>query len=119
MKQKSYFDCKFHKVESCTWMRTRHLIQQLLLARVARSSEFFTFSLSADDFHVLQDFIEDMDIAYLHPRRDSFFLRYLASTYANFVPTAKFAADSHQIHKGKISCHPRHEKNLSERRVAA
>lgn len=119
MKKKSYFDCKFHKVESCTWMRTRHLIQQLLLARIAGSSEFFTFNLSADDFHVLQDFIEDMDIAYLHPRRDSFYLNYLASTYSNFVPTAKFSAESHCILKGKSILPSGHAKNLSERRGVA
>lgn len=119
MKEKTYYDCKFHKVESCTWMRTRYLIQQVLLARVASSSECFTFSLSNHDFEVLRDFIEDMDIAYLHPRRDSFFLKYLESTYSNFVPTAKFAAESHEITRKKGSCYPRNDKNLSGRGAVA
>lgn len=86
----SYLACHFHKVESVVWLRVREVINEMLLSRVKASSEFFTYKLCSDDFDTLRDFVEQMDTAYLHPRRDSFHVNFLKSIYSGFHVPANF-----------------------------
>lgn len=65
-------------------MQVHDLLDRLLLARVRAGKSTFVFTLSDDSFETIRDFIEQMDIAYLHPRRDSFQVSLLAARYSNF-----------------------------------
>lgn len=75
MKQTSYLCTHFHKVETWTWLRTRTYLCELLVARLQAGRECFTYHLSDFDFETLRDFMEQMDTAYLHPRRDAAHIR--------------------------------------------
>ena len=65
-------------------MQVHDLLDRLLLARVRAGKSTFVFTLSDDSFETIRDFMEQMDSAYLHPRRDSFQVSLLAARYSNF-----------------------------------
>lgn len=85
MKQTSYLLTHFHKVETWTWLRTRAFICELLVARLQAGRECFTFRLSNFDFETLRDFLEQMDTAYLHPRRDAAHIRLCQTIYGSMA----------------------------------
>lgn len=41
-------------------------------------------NVTKEDMELIWDFLEQMDIAYLHPRRDSLYISHVKSNYANF-----------------------------------
>lgn len=85
MKQTSYLLTHFHKVETWTWLRTRTYLCGLLVARLQAGRECFTYRLSNFDFETLRDFMEQMDTAYLHPRRDAAHVRLCQTMYGHLA----------------------------------
>lgn len=76
--------CHFHYCDTLTWMQVHDLLDRLLLARIRAEESSFVFTLSNDCFETIRDFVEQMDVAYLHPRKDSFQVSLLAARYSNF-----------------------------------
>ena len=90
-------------------MEVHDLLDRLLLARVRAGGSSFVFTLSNDCFEAIRDFVEQMDVAYLHPRRDSFQVSLLAARYSNFsIGQAKMPR------KRAISACLAKKKNLSQ-----
>lgn len=85
-----FLQCHFHRVESCTWLRIREVLNSMLVARIEASSQFINVRVSNDDFETIRDFVEQMDTAYLHPRRDSQHVQYLQSIYSSWRVPANF-----------------------------
>lgn len=82
MEKVNYLSCHFHKVESLTWLCTRKLLQRVVIARVVQGADAVRLELTKDECENLREFLEQMDIAYLHPRRDSLHVSLLASQYS-------------------------------------
>lgn len=120
-KEINYFCCHFHKVDSLTWLAVRTMLQNVLVKRVEAGTDKVVFEVSQDDFQVISDFLFDMDVAYLHPRRDAMHVSLLASQYSNIklparaaifsqnskdvsrAPRARFASSSREFLKGSES----------------
>ena len=85
MKQTSYLLTHFHKVETWTWLRTRTYLCELLVARLQAGRECLAFRLSDFDFETLRDFMEQMDTAYLHPRREAAHQRVCQAIYGQMA----------------------------------
>ena len=83
MQKVNYLSCHYHKVESLTWLCTRKLMQRVIIARVAQGADMVRLELTRDECENLREFLEQMDIAYLHPRRDSLHVSLLASQYSS------------------------------------
>lgn len=97
----SYLACHYHKVDTITWLNVRAMLNNALLARIKQGREFLTLHMSNDDFDTISEFVEQMDTAYLHPRRDSYHIHILQTTYSNFRPK-------------NSPLPPEHDKNLSQ-----
>lgn len=110
MKHYDYLSCHFHKVEGLVWLRIREVLNDLLISRVEAGQQKFAFTVTDDDFDTIRDFVEQMDIAYLHPRRDSYHIAYLQSIYSAWrVPACLLA----RIRKNPLA-NAFTKKNLSE-----
>ncbi|MBQ5477310.1 MAG: hypothetical protein IIT64_05900, partial [Bacteroidaceae bacterium] len=110
MKHYDYLACHFHKVDGITWLRIREVLNSLLLGRVRAGEQKFAYTDSYDDFDTIRDFVEQMDIAYLHPRRDSYHIAFLQSIYSGWKVPACFLA---RLKKNPLAnAFPK--KNLSE-----
>lgn len=90
-KEINYFSCHFHKVDSLTWLATRTMLQRILINRIEAGCDKFVFEVSQDDFQVISDFLFDMDVAYMHPRRDAMHVSLVASQYSNVQLPARAA----------------------------
>ena len=111
MKQNlSYLNTHFHKVESCTWLRVRTILQQMLLARLECAGECFIQKVSAADFETIRDFLEQMDTAYLHPRRDAAHLSLCQTLYGSMVISDRLAERVRYFNH----CLTQKKKNLSQ-----
>lgn len=110
MKHYDYLACHFHKVDGITWLRIREVLNSLLLGRVRAGEQKFAFTVSDDDFYTIRDFVEQMDIAYLHPRRDSYHIAFLQSIYSGWKVPACFLA---RLRKNPLA-NAFTKKNLSE-----
>lgn len=110
MKHYDYLACHFHKVEGLVWLRIREVLNDLLISRVKAGQQKFAFTVSNDDFDTIRDFVEQMDIAYLHPRRDSYHIAFLESIYSDWKVPACFLA---RLHKNPLA-NAFTKKNLSE-----
>lgn len=93
-KEINYFCCHFHKVDSLTWLAVRTMLQKVLVQRVEAGTDKVVFEVSEDDFRVISDFLFDMDVAYLHPRRDAMHVSLMASQYSNIQLPARAAISS-------------------------
>lgn len=93
-KEINYFCCHFHKVDSLTWLAVRTMLQKVLIQRVIAGTDKVVFEVSEDDFRVISDFLFDMDVAYLHPRRDAMHVSLMASQYSNIQLPARVAISS-------------------------
>lgn len=93
-KEINYFCCHFHKVDSLTWLAVRTMLQKVLVQRVVAGTDKVVFEVSEDDFRVISDFLFDMDVAYLHPRRDAMHVSLMASQYSNIQLPARAAISS-------------------------
>lgn len=105
-----FLSCHFHKVEAWTWLRIREVLEMLSSARVESGSELFIMYLHEEDVITIMDFIKQMDTAYLHPRRDSYYVNFLQSIYKDFHVPANFRKSSCE----KASPSPISKKNLSD-----
>lgn len=85
-----FLQCHFHKVESCTWLRIREVLNKMLVARIEAEGEFIMFKVDNYDFDTIRDFVEQMDTAYLHPRRDSMYVQFMQSIYSNWRVPSNF-----------------------------
>lgn len=110
MKHYDYLACHFHKVEGLVWLRIREVLNDLLIGRVEAGQQKFVFTVSDDDFDTIRDFVEQMDIAYLHPRRDSYHIAFLQSIYSGWKVPACFLA---RLKKNPLA-NAFTKKNLSE-----
>lgn len=72
--------CHYHRCDTITWLHVRTILDRLLLARLNGGTSF-SFSLSNESFEYIRDFQEQMDTAYLHPRRDSLHLSLIRDRY--------------------------------------
>ena len=106
-KNYGYLACHFHRVEALTWLRVRTMLNELLLGRVQSNSQYLTYQVSDEDFETIRDFVEQMDIAYLHPRRDSYHLQLLQTIYSTFTLPKKSPF---------LSCLPTDEKKPKSRK---
>lgn len=86
-----YIDCRFHRVSNWTWLRVRELLQGALLARLRAGSDNFVFNIGRDDFETVLDLIEQMDIGYIHPRRDALHVSLLSTMYASLHVPSSYA----------------------------
>lgn len=93
-KEINYFCCHFHKVDSLTWLAVRTMLQKVLIQRVEAGTDKVVFEVSENDFRVISDFLFDMDVAYLHPRRDAMHVSLMASQYSNIQLPARTAVFS-------------------------
>lgn len=84
MKQLNFENCHFHKVDSWLWSSCRSFLQQIQRERIAQGAQFVTINVNSDEFDMISSFLEQMDTAYLHPRRDSAHIHFLAKTYSTF-----------------------------------
>lgn len=114
MKHYDYLACHFHKVEGLVWLRIREVLNDLLISRVEAGQQKFAFTVTDDDFDTIRDFVEQMDIAYLHPRRDSYHIAFLASVYSGWKVPACFLA---RLRKNPLA-NAFTKKNLSETKSA-
>ena len=92
------------------WLRIREVLNNLLISRIKAGQQKFAFTVSNDDFDTIRDFVEQMDVAYLHPRRDSYHIAYLQSIYSAWRVPACFLA---RIRKNPLA-NAFTKKNLSE-----
>ena len=73
--------CHYHRCDTITWLHVRNLLDKLLLSRLHAGTNTFLFSLDDISFEAIRDFTEQMDTAYLHPRRDSLHLSLIRDRY--------------------------------------
>lgn len=66
-------------------MNVQAVLERLCLARVQAGVQSFKFTLQDCEFEDIREFSEQMDICYLHPRRDAFHVSLLAAKYSNFA----------------------------------
>lgn len=83
-KNVSYLTCHFHRVKSITWLATRTWLQRVLVARLSSMRDSVVLNVTKEDTELIWDFLDQMDVAYLHPRRDSQYVSLVKSNYANF-----------------------------------
>lgn len=107
-KEINYFSCHFHKVDCLTWLATRTLLQRVLINRIEAGCDRFVFEVSQDDFQVISNFLFDMDVAYMHPRRDAMHVSLMTSQYSNIQLPARAAIFSR--HSADV---PRDAENFS------
>lgn len=67
------------------------MLKKVLIKRVEAGTSKVVFEVSEDDFRVISDFLFDMDVAYLHPRRDAMHVSLMASQYSNIQLPARAA----------------------------
>lgn len=102
---------KFHSVDVVLWMETSRFIERALLSYATSRNSVVCVPMSDSLFNALLAFREQMDIAYIHPRRDSMFLHLAQLRYSSFkVP------DNHVSKKSEKKGIPSHpmKKNLSQ-----
>lgn len=122
MKNYDFLSCHFHKVDSLTWLRIREVLNSMLLARLEASSEVFTWYMPQGDWDTIRLFVEQMDTAYIHPRRDAYHVNFLQSVYTNLHLPANFFRKKSGT-KFDLACPSQEKKpksisNVSEDRVA-
>lgn len=87
MKNLNYLNCHFHKVDSLCWLQVKSWLSHALVERVEVSCDVVPLQISADMWGVFMDFLEQMDTAYLHPRRDAAHLKACECRYSGFSST--------------------------------
>ena len=105
--------CRFHACDTITWLNVRELLQHLQLTRVAAGSESFIFSLNSQAFDTIYEFIEQMDTAYIHPRRDSFHINLCAQIYSKFRVPSSWLGSIPNVKKTEILPMLSEKENLS------
>ena len=88
-KQIDYICARFHKVDAWTWLRVRQLLNGFLLNRLVAGSQKFFVVLCDEDFETIRDFCEQMDMGYLHPRRDAAHIKLCQTMYGTMNVPAK------------------------------
>lgn len=106
--------CRFHACDTLLWLNIRQLMQQLQLTRIAAGSESFMFSLNSQAFETICEFIEQMDTAYIHPRRDSFLVNLCAQIYSEFRVPSSWMGSISTVKKTEILPILSENKNLSQ-----
>lgn len=74
-------DFRFHSVEPFLWYSVGKFIDALLMHRLNAGNDRLVINLDATMWQNLMTFREQMDTAYLHPRRDAMHLRYINHRY--------------------------------------
>ena len=82
----------------------------MLLARLECAGECFIQKVSAADFETIRDFLEQMDTAYLHPRRDAAHLSLCQTLYGSMVISDRLAERVRYFNH----CLAQKKKNLSQ-----
>lgn len=89
VKQLDYISAHYHRVDTWTWLRVRQLLHGFLLGRLSAGCSKFVVELANEDFETIRDFCEQMDIGYLHPRRDSLHVALCSTMYGTMKIPAR------------------------------
>lgn len=108
--QLDYISAHFHRVDTWTWLRVRQLLQGFLLGRLSAGCSRFVVELGNEDFETIRDFCEQMDIGYLHPRRDSLHVSLCSTMYGTMKIPAR-ALERMREHRISHSCNEKKPKS--------
>lgn len=109
-KQIDYICARFHRVDSWTWLRVRQLLRGFLLRRLAAGTSRFLVELENEDFETIRNFCEQMDIGYIHPRRDAAHIALCQTMYGDMSIPAKALE---RIRRAKLASSCREKKPKS------
>lgn len=116
MSNYNYLLCHYHKVDSVLWLEVQNWLRQVLIARVEQGTDHPSVYLSREMWNDLDEFILQMETAYIHPRRDSFHVKSCAITYSGFsVPSNHVSRRnllSNSLSAQICTAHPCTNKNL-------
>ena len=101
--------CHFHRCDVLTWLSVKNWLERVLVKRVDACQSSFLVELDGFQFEVIRDFIQQMDCAYIHPRRDAMHVSLCSSVYADFVVPAAWLA-----RRAGYSANPKGKKNLDQ-----
>lgn len=89
-------------------------MQSLMLSRVQAGSEAFLFSIDNPTLETIGEFIEQMDTAYIHPRRDSYHVSLCSEGYSNFCAPSSWNGTIANVRKKEFLPSRASKKNLSQ-----
>ena len=81
LKNYSSLVCHYHYCDTLTWLSVRALLDRILIGRIRSGLSSFKIRLDDVEFETIRDFQEQMDTAYLHPRRDSYQVKLIRNRY--------------------------------------
>lgn len=84
MSNYDYLLCHYHRVDSLLWLEVRNWLQQVLICRVEQCTDTPTLFVPGTMWNELNEFVRQMECAYLHPRRDSFHVQKCLISYSGF-----------------------------------
>lgn len=105
MSNYEYLSHHYHRVDSILWLEVRTFIRSLMVCRVEQGQDVVSVTLNRDMWQDLDEFVCQMECAYLHPRRDS---HHIDKCMINYVGNAH----AQSSRRSSSPCHPIHEKNL-------
>ena len=82
MSNNDYLVCHFHKVDAILWLEIRSWLQRVMKERVLQGHDRPSVYVSKSMWESIDDFVCQMECAYLHPRRDSFHVKRCLVNYA-------------------------------------
>lgn len=94
-------DFRFHSVEPFLWYSVGKFIDALLMHRLNAGHDRLVINLDATMWQNLMTFREQMDTAYLHPRRDAMHLRYINHRYGQGATLAANEKKPKSNHKAR------------------
>ena len=94
-------DFRFHAVEPFLWYSVGKFIDTLLMQRLNSGHDRLVINLDATMWQNLMTFREQMDTAYLHPRRDAMHLRYINHRYGQGATLAANEKKPKSNHKAR------------------
>lgn len=94
-------DFRFHSVEPFLWYSVGKFIDALLMQRLNAGNDRIVINLDATMWQNLMTFREQMDTAYLHPRRDAMHLRYINHRYGQGATLAANEKKPKSNHKAR------------------
>jgi hypothetical protein len=82
MSNNDYLVCHYHRVDALLWLEIRSWLQKVMKERVLQGHDRPSVFVSKSMWESIDDFVCQMECAYLHPRRDSFHVKRCLVNYA-------------------------------------
>lgn len=82
MSNNDYLVCHYHRVDAILWLEIRSWLQRVMKERVLQGHDRPSVYVSKSMWESIDDFVCQMECAYLHPRRDSFHVKRCLVNYA-------------------------------------